>query len=81
MEEKKENLIEDKKELGALIICLVLFAIFFVNVILGKLNISYGMKLPHLGNVAEFLLLFISSISLIFAALKSEKKRNNLERK
>jgi len=41
-------------------------------VLLGKVNISYGLNLPHLGNVAEFLLLFGACILLIIAALKRE---------
>jgi hypothetical protein len=41
-------------------------------VLLGKVNISYGLNLPHLGNVAEFLLLAVASVSLIVAALKAE---------
>jgi len=61
-----------KKGKGALIICFSLFALFFINVIFGKLRISYGLSLPHLGNVAEFLLLTLASVSLIVAALKNE---------
>ena len=61
-----------KKGKGALIICFVLFAIYFINVFFGKANISYGLNIPHLGNVAEFLLLFLASILLIVAALKAE---------
>ena len=61
-----------KEGKGALITCFVLFAAFFINVLFGKANVSYGMSLPHLGNVAEFLLLFVASISLIIAALKAE---------
>jgi hypothetical protein len=57
---------------GALISCFILFAIYFINVLLGKVNISYGLNLPHLGNVAEFLLLAVASVSLIVAALKAE---------
>jgi len=57
---------------GPLIICFVLFAAFFINVLIGKANISYALKLPHLGSVAEFLLLTVASVSLIVAALKSE---------
>jgi heme A synthase len=58
----------------ALLSCFILFALYFVNVIIGKLNIAYGLNLPHLGNVAEFLLLAVASVSLIIAALKAEAK-------
>jgi hypothetical protein len=69
----RENSRKQVKEgKGALIICFVLFTTFFINVLFGKANISFGMTLPHLGNVAEFLLLFVASISLIVEALKAE---------
>jgi hypothetical protein len=48
------------------------FAIYFVNVIFGKATVSYGVNLPHFGNVAEFLLLSVACVALIVAALKRE---------
>jgi hypothetical protein len=57
---------------GALIACFVLFAAYFINVLVGKINIAYGLNLPHLGNVAEFLTLLGACILLIIAALKRE---------
>ena len=57
---------------GALIACFVLFAIYLINVLVGKAIVSYGLSLPHLPNVAEFLLLFSASVLLIVAALKAE---------
>lgn len=68
--------VKTKAGKGALMACFVLFALYFVNLIIGKVNIAYGMKLPHLGNVAEFLLLFTVSILLIVAALKDEAAEN-----
>ena len=50
----------------------LLFAIYFVNVLFGKATISYGLNLPHFGNVAEFLLLSVACVALIVAALKRE---------
>ena len=50
----------------------ILFAIYFVNVLFGKATVSYGLNLPHLGNVAEFLLLSVACVALIVAALKRE---------
>ena len=61
-----------KKGRAALISCFVLFAIYLFNVILGKINISYGLNIPLLGHTAEFLMLFSACILLIVAALKRE---------
>ena len=57
---------------AALFTFYLLFAIYFINVLIGKAKVSYGLDLPHLGNVAEFLLLFIACVALIVAALKAE---------
>ena len=54
----------------------LLFAIYFVNVLFGKATISFGMNLPHFGNVAEFLLLSVACVALIVAALKREAAEN-----
>jgi len=62
----------------ALIPCAVLFVIYLINVIFGKINISYGLNLPHLGNVAEFLMLLGACILLIVAALKRETAEKRL---
>ena len=75
-EEKKTTIKEGK---GALITCFVLFSLFFINVLFGKAKISYGLNLPHLGNVAEFLLLSVACVSLIVAALKRESAENRLQ--
>ena len=72
MNAQKNNRITDKGERIWLNACFVLFALYFINVLLGKVNISYGLNLPHLGNVAEFLMLFGACILLIIAALKRE---------
>ena len=49
---QKSNQITDRGDRRPLIACFVLFALYLVNVLLGKVNISYGLNLPHLGNVA-----------------------------
>jgi len=72
MAAQPDNPTNSKEGRGALIACFVIFAAFFVNVLLGKINIAYSLNLPHLGNVAEFILLFGACISLIIAALKRE---------
>ena len=69
---QQDNQTNSKGGRGALITCFVLFAIYFINVLVGKINISYSLNLPHLGNVAEFLMLFGACILLIIAALKRE---------
>jgi hypothetical protein len=54
----------------------LLFALYFINVLFGKATISYGLNLPHFGNVAEFLLLSVACVALIVAALKREAAEN-----
>ena len=69
---QKNNQINGKGERISLIACILLFALYLINVLLGKVNISYDLNLPHLGSVAEFLLLFCACVLLIIAALKRE---------
>lgn len=63
---------EPKAGQGLLRITLVLFLLFFVNLLVGKGNVSFHWGLPQLGSVAEFLLLGAASTVLILAALKRE---------
>ena len=79
MTAQQDNRTNDERRKGALLTCFVLFALYFINVLLGKANISFGLNIPHLGNVAEFLLLFVACISLVVSALKSEAAENNLQ--
>jgi hypothetical protein len=72
MNAPKNNRITGKGERISLIACILLFALYLINVLLGKISISYGLNLPHLGIVAEFLMLFGACILLIIAALKRE---------
>ena len=72
MNAPKSNQITDREKRIRLIACFVLFALYLINVLFGKVSISYGLNLPHLGNVAEFLMLFGACILLIIAALKRE---------
>jgi heme A synthase len=76
MAAQPDNPTNGKEGRVALITSFVLFAIFFINVVLGKINIAYGMNLPHADNVGEFLLLFVACILLIIAALKRETREN-----
>jgi len=77
---EQNNQTNGKGGKSALMTFFLLFAIYFVNVLVGKAKVTYGLNLPHLGNVAEFLLLFAACVSLIVAALKreaSEMKSSN----
>ena len=61
---------------------ILLFAAFFANLLAGKGNVSFKWGLPHLGHVAEFILLAAASTVLILAALRrewAEKKTSNQE--
>jgi hypothetical protein len=69
---QQDNQTNRKEGRGALVACLVLFAAYFINVLVGKINISFDQNLPHFGNVAEFLMLTGACILLIIAALKRE---------
>jgi hypothetical protein len=53
-------------------ISLLLFLIFFVNLLVGKCNVAFHWGLPHLEQVPEFLLLGAASIMLVLAALRRE---------
>lgn len=69
---------------GILRISLLLFLLFFVNLLIGKGNIIFTLGIPHLGSLAEFLLLGAASTTLIWAALKrevAEKDVNNITSK
>jgi uncharacterized membrane protein len=63
---------EPKAGRGALRLALILFVVFFINLLVGKCNVSFHWGLPQLGSVAEFLLLGAASTVLIWAALKRE---------
>ena len=76
---QQDNQTTTKGGKGALITCFVLFSLYFINVLLGKMAVSYGLNLPHLGSVAEFLLLSVACVLLIVAALKRESAEKNLQ--
>ena len=63
---------ETKKHRTSLIVSLAAFGMYFLNVLIGKVNVLYKAGLPRLGNVGEFLLLACASTLLIIAALKKE---------
>lgn len=55
-------------------ISLFFFIIFILNVLIGKVNILYDRDFFHFGDVTEFLLLLVSSTSLIIVALDLESR-------
>jgi hypothetical protein len=77
MEKPVERHTNGKKGKVPLAICFLLFTLFFVNLLIGKANITFQLGLPHLGNVAEFLLLAAASTLLIVAAIERESMANN----
>lgn len=63
---------ETKTHRTSLVVSFVAFGMYFLNVLIGKLNALYQAGIPRLGNVGEFLLLACASVLLIIAALKRE---------
>lgn len=58
---------------AALIASAVLFALYFVNVVVGKVSLLMGATQPlHAGDVTEFLVLLAAVICFIVAALQRE---------
>ena len=53
-------------------ISLIFFIFFFINVLIGKMNVAFDWDVYHFGDVVEFLLLLVSSTSLIVVALELE---------
>ena len=63
---------ETRKHRTSLIVSFVAFGVYFLNVLIGKVNVLYQAGIPRLGNVGEFLMLTLSAVLLIVAALKRE---------
>ncbi len=61
-----------KKHHTSLVVSGIIFGMYFVNVLIGKINVLYKVGIPRLGNVGEFLLLTGASTFIIIAALKRE---------
>ena len=78
MAKTDESVSELKKGGWSLRICLLIFALYFVNVLVGKANLIFKMQLPHLENVGEFILLTVASTLLIVVALRLEANRNSV---
>jgi hypothetical protein len=56
----------------AVIVATVSFSLYVVNMLIGKANIVYQWEIPHIGDIGEFLIMFIASIAFIVACLFKE---------
>lgn len=56
----------------AIVLAAVSFGLYVLNVLIGKAIIVYGWKVFHFGSIGEFLILLVSSIAFIAAALFKE---------
>lgn len=56
----------------AVIVATVSFSLYVLNMLIGKANIVYGWKIFHIGDIGEFLIMFIASIAFIAACLFKE---------
>lgn len=66
----------NRKGRGFLIVFFILFALFTLNILLGKAGVQFGWDLPFLlGDVPEFLLLLVAAVFLMLAALRRERGR------
>ncbi len=64
----------------AIIVAIVSFSLYVVNMLIGKANIVYGKQMFHIGDIGEFLIMFVASIAFIVAALFQEADyKANLE--
>lgn len=61
-----------KTRRASLYLSLAAFTLYMGNILIGKINIHFGLKIYHLGIVTEFLLLLLTSVLLIVAALQRE---------
>ena len=56
----------------AIIVAILSFSLYAVNMMIGKANIVYGKQMFHIGDIGEFLMMFVASIAFIVAALFQE---------
>ena len=72
MENKQKKSYSTKGSKIAVILSIISFAIYFLNVVAGKANILYELNLFRVGSIAECLILLFSSTTFIVAALLQE---------
>ncbi len=64
----------------AIIVAIVSFSLYVINMLIGKMNIVYGKEMFHIGDIGEFLIMLTASIAFIVAALfKEADYKANLE--
>ena len=66
-----------KKGQVMLYLSLVSFSLYMANVLIGKAKVLFNWHFWNLGNVGEFLLLFLASTLLIVSALQREAALGN----
>ena len=65
-----------RREGWYLTVFFILFGLFALNVLLGKAGIQFGWDVSFLlGDVPEFLLLLVSAVFLMLAALRRERDK------
>jgi len=72
MEKEKKVSKYSTTERLALYIFAISSGLYLLNILIGKASIVWGWKVFYFGNVGEFLLLLVASISIIAAALHRE---------
>ena len=63
------------KDNKLMLIAIILFTLFIINIVAGKIILTFNIKqFSVIDVVGEFLLLFITIVFFIFAVLSKEKK-------
>ena len=74
MRSPQASRIRDRATLAVFFLC---FGVFVANILLGKSQLAFGWnELPLLNDVAEFLLLLVSMVIFVIAALQQEAARD-----
>ena len=64
----------------AIIVAILSFSLYVVNMLIGKANIVYGKQMFHIGDIGEVFMMLVASIAFIVAALYQEADyKTNLE--
>ena len=64
------------KDNKLMLIAIILFILFIINIVAGKIILTFNIKqFSVIDVVGEFLLLFITIVFFIFAILSKEKKQ------
>lgn len=64
----------------AIAVAIASFSLYVINMLIGKANIVYELEIFHIGDIGEFLIMFVASIAFIVAALFKEADwKSNLD--